>query len=141
MDQAVQAGSGGVVPPLSVHPTIGHFHLTTNVCVCVVGGPWVRGNVDPVALFAGKDFITDTIHDTIKKAGTRNHIMVGWGAVGCGRRTTGITRRRRVPLNACYLVILPRATNHAHKVDSSLVACPDYMPTCDVHRSYHVLPR
>jgi len=44
----------------------------------------VRGNVDPVALFAGKDFITDTIHDTIKKAGTRNHIMVGWGGVGWG---------------------------------------------------------
>ena len=150
----------------------------------------MRGNVDPVALFAGEDFITDKIHDTIKKAGTRNHIMaglgwwlpylgsrnppesarirpstesvriqkyhpsdgvgwggvgwggVGWGGVGCGRRrTTGITRRRRVPLNACYLVMSPRATDNAHKVDSSLLACPDcMMPMCDVHRSYHVLP-
>ena len=49
------------------------------MCVRVVGGPWVRGNVDPVALFAGEDFITDKIHDTIKKAGTRNHIMAGLG--------------------------------------------------------------
>ena len=35
----------------------------------------VQGNMDPVALFANKDFITEKVHDTIKKAGNKKHVM------------------------------------------------------------------
>ena len=30
---------------------------------------------DPVALFANKDFITEKLHDTIKKGGNKKHIV------------------------------------------------------------------
>ena len=35
----------------------------------------VQGNMDPVALFANKEFITEKVHDTIKKAGNKKHVM------------------------------------------------------------------
>ena len=35
----------------------------------------VQGNMDPVTLFAGQDFITKKVHDTIEKAGNRKHVM------------------------------------------------------------------
>ena len=35
----------------------------------------VQGNMDPVTLFASKDFITEKVHDTIKKAGNKKHVM------------------------------------------------------------------
>ena len=34
-----------------------------------------KGNMDPVHLFANKQFIVDKVHDTIKKAGTHKHVM------------------------------------------------------------------
>ncbi|KAL8192860.1 hypothetical protein R6Q57_027308 [Mikania cordata] len=42
----------------------------------------VQGNVDPGVLFGSKDFITDRIHDTVKKAGKGKHILnLGHGIV------------------------------------------------------------
>ncbi|KAM0069263.1 Uroporphyrinogen decarboxylase [Helianthus debilis subsp. tardiflorus] len=35
----------------------------------------VQGNVDPGVLFGSKDFITNRIHDTVKKAGNTKHIL------------------------------------------------------------------
>ena len=35
----------------------------------------VQGNMDPVHLFAKKEFIVDKVHDTIKKAGNKKHVM------------------------------------------------------------------
>lgn len=35
----------------------------------------VQGNMDPGVLFGSQDFIRDRIHDTIRKAGNRKHIM------------------------------------------------------------------
>lgn len=35
----------------------------------------VQGNIDPVTLFAGQDFITKKVHETIEKAGNRKHVM------------------------------------------------------------------
>jgi len=35
----------------------------------------VQGNLDPLALFANKDFITAKLHDTIIKAGNKKHII------------------------------------------------------------------
>jgi len=35
----------------------------------------VQGNVDPGVLFGSKDFITDRINDTVKKAGRGKHIL------------------------------------------------------------------
>jgi uroporphyrinogen decarboxylase len=35
----------------------------------------VQGNMDPGVLFGSQDFIRDRIHDTIRKAGNRQHIM------------------------------------------------------------------
>lgn len=35
----------------------------------------VQGNVDPAALFGSKEFIRDRIFDTVKKAGSRGHIL------------------------------------------------------------------
>ncbi|KAF5771169.1 Uroporphyrinogen decarboxylase [Helianthus annuus] len=35
----------------------------------------VQGNVDPGVLFGSKDFITNRIHDTVKKAGNMKHIL------------------------------------------------------------------
>ena len=35
----------------------------------------MQGNMDPVTLFAGQDFITKKVHDTIEKAGNRKHVM------------------------------------------------------------------
>ncbi|KAD1040241.1 hypothetical protein E3N88_43383 [Mikania micrantha] len=42
----------------------------------------VQGNVDPGVLFGSKDFITNRIHDTVKKAGKGKHILnLGHGIV------------------------------------------------------------
>ncbi len=35
----------------------------------------VQGNVDPAALFGSQDFIRDRIFDTVRKAGSRGHIL------------------------------------------------------------------
>lgn len=35
----------------------------------------VQGNMDPATLFGPKDFISERIHDTIRKAGSHKHIM------------------------------------------------------------------
>ena len=35
----------------------------------------VQGNMDPVHLFANKEFIVNKVHDTIKKAGNKKHVM------------------------------------------------------------------
>lgn len=35
----------------------------------------VQGNLDPGVLFGSQDFIRDRIYDTVKKAGTRGHIL------------------------------------------------------------------
>ncbi|EXB25884.1 Uroporphyrinogen decarboxylase [Morus notabilis] len=42
----------------------------------------VQGNIDPGVLFGSKDFITDRINDTVKKAGRGKHILnLGHGIV------------------------------------------------------------
>ncbi|EPS71459.1 uroporphyrinogen decarboxylase, partial [Genlisea aurea] len=42
----------------------------------------VQGNVDPGVLFGSKEFITDRIHDTVRKAGKGKHILnLGHGIV------------------------------------------------------------
>jgi uroporphyrinogen decarboxylase len=38
-------------------------------------GVGVQGNMDPCALFGSQEFIRDRIHDTIRKAGKKGHIM------------------------------------------------------------------
>ena len=35
----------------------------------------VQGNMDPIHLFASQDFITEKVHDTIRKAGNTRHVM------------------------------------------------------------------
>lgn len=35
----------------------------------------VQGNMDPVHLFANKEFIVNKVHDTIEKAGNKKHVM------------------------------------------------------------------
>ncbi|XP_058110590.1 uroporphyrinogen decarboxylase [Magnolia sinica] len=45
-------------------------------------GMAVQGNVDPGALFGSKEFITTRIHDVVRKAGSRKHILnLGHGIV------------------------------------------------------------
>ncbi|WOL00647.1 uroporphyrinogen decarboxylase [Canna indica] len=42
----------------------------------------VQGNVDPGVLFGSKEFITERIHDTVRKAGSSKHILnLGHGIV------------------------------------------------------------
>ncbi|KAF5194091.1 Uroporphyrinogen decarboxylase [Thalictrum thalictroides] len=42
----------------------------------------IQGNIDPGVLFGSKEFITNRIHDTVKKAGKGKHILnLGHGIV------------------------------------------------------------
>ncbi|XP_075484290.1 uroporphyrinogen decarboxylase, chloroplastic [Primulina tabacum] len=80
------SGSGGLIERLpltgvdvvsldwTVDMAEGRRRLGSNVAV--------QGNVDPGVLFGSKEFITDRIHDTVKKAGRGKHILnLGHGIV------------------------------------------------------------